>query len=286
MKKYAVGFIGYGNMAQAIVSGLVDKLSVCILKDAGFKLKIAVSDPDAEKLARAPKGVAVTSDNTLLVDSCDVIVLAVKPQMSEEALKGLDFTGKILISIMASISTATIAKLTGRATDKIVRVMPNLNARIGAAYSTYCTTGLTKGEARLVENMIFSFGDAREVDEKYMNATTGIGGSGPAFAFMFIKAYYEAALKRGVPRAIALEMALCTIRGSVALIEETYRTDCEHDCGNVDFDGLVKSVCSKGGTTIEGVNYLNEHNFEAVVTEAIDRAVARAEEMGKANEER
>ena len=64
MKKYAVGFIGYGNMAQAIVSGLVDKLSVCILKDAGFKLKIAVSDPDAEKLARAPKGVAVTSDNT------------------------------------------------------------------------------------------------------------------------------------------------------------------------------------------------------------------------------
>jgi len=286
MKKYAVGFIGYGNMAQAIVSGLTDKLSVYLLKDAGFKLRIAVSDPDADKLAKAPKRVAVTSDNVALVDSCDVIVLAIKPQMAAEVLRDLDFTGKIVISIMASVSTVALKKLTGRTTDKIVRVMPNLNARVGSAYSTYCTTGLNKCEARLVENMLFSFGDVREVDEKFMNVTTGIGGSGPAFAFMFIDALYNAALDYGVPCDVALEMAVSTIRGSANLIEATYRQDGEYIDEKANIDELVRSVCSKGGTTIEGVNYLNENHFENVVGEAIKRAIARAEEMGKANEER
>lgn len=286
MKKYTVGFIGYGNMSQAIVAGLTDELSVYLLKDAGFKLKITVSDPDNEKLAKAPKCVVTTSDNVALVHACDVIVLAIKPQMATEVMRNLDFTGKIVISIMASVSTITIEKLTGHTTDKIVRVMPNLNARAGSAYSTYCTAGLDNREAKLVENILYSFGDARKVDEKYMNTTTGIGGSGPAFAFMFLEAYYNAALNRGIPNDVALEMAVSTIRGSANLIEETYQKDGEYSKDKANIDELVKSVCSKGGTTIEGVNYLNENGFENIVVEAIERAIVRAEEMGKANEER
>ena len=286
MKKYTVGFIGYGNMSQAIVAGLTDKLSVYLLKDAGFKLKIAVSDPDSEKLAKAPKGVLIMSDNVALVNSSDVIILAIKPQMAAEAMRNLDFTGKIVISIMASVSTIAIRKLSGYTTDKIVRVMPNLNARVGSAYSTYCTTGLDNREVKLVEKILYSFGDARKIDEKFMNTTTGIGGSGPAFAFMFLEAYYNAALNRGIPNDVALEMAVSTIRGSADLIEETYLKDGEYSKDRADIDELVKSVCSKGGTTIEGVNYLNENGFENIVTEAIERAIIRAEEMGKANEER
>ena len=286
MKKYTVGFIGYGNMAQAIVSGLTDKLSVYLLKDAGFKLKIAVSDPDAEKLSTAPKCVAVTNDNVAIVESCDVVVLSIKPQIAAEVLQGLDFSGKIVVSIMASVSTVALRKLTGHTTEKIVRVMPNLNARVGNAYSTYCTTGLNNGEARLIKSILCSFGEAREVDEKFMNVTTGIGGSGPAFAFMFIDAFYNAALRRGVPDDVALEMAVSTIRGSVNLIEATFCRDHEAVGEKADIDELVRSVCSKGGTTIEGVNYLNDNHFESVIEEAIYRAVARAEEMGKSNEER
>lgn len=286
MKKYTVGFIGYGNMAQAIVAGLTDKLSVCLMKTAGFKLKIAVSDPDAEKLEKSPKCVAVTSDNVALVDSCEVIVLAIKPQIAVETLRNIDFSGKIVVSIMAGVSTTELRKLTGRTTDKIVRVMPNINAKVGSAYSTYCTTGLNNGEARLIENILFSFGDAREIDERFMNATTGIGGSGPAFVFMFVEALYKAALEYGIPCDVALEMAVYTIRGSANLIEATYDHGDESIREGADLSKLLEAVCSKGGTTIEGVKYLNENRFEDITIEAIKRTIARAEEMGKTNEER
>ena len=146
-------------------------------------------------------------------------------------------------------------------------------------------SGLNNCEARLVENILASFGEAREVDEKIMNATTGIGGSGPAFAFMFVEAFYNAALNYGVSYDVALEMAILTIRGSVDLIENTYQSNGKYIPEKANIDELVQSVCSKGGTTIEGVNYLNEKNFEDIVIEAIKRAVARAEEMGKTNEE-
>ena len=138
----------------------------------------------------------------------------------------------------------------------------------------------------MIENILFSFGDAREIDERFMNATTGIGGSGPAFVFMFVEALYKAALKYGIPCNVALEMAVYTIRGSANLIEAAYDRGDESIREGADLSKLVEAVCSKGGTTIEGVKYLNENRFEDITIEAIKRTIARAEEMSKTNEER
>ena len=191
MKKYAIGFIGYGNMAQAIVSALADDTSKVLIKNSGFKFDIAVSDTDVNKLADLPKKVFGTTDNAALVEACDVIVLAVKPQQAEQAIQGIDFGGKIVISIMASVTVEAIKTLTGNTADKIARVMPNLNARIGSAYSAYCTQGLDKDEKWLVQTILSVVGEARELSENQMNTATGLCGSGPAFVFKFIDALYR-----------------------------------------------------------------------------------------------
>lgn len=281
MKKYDVGFIGYGNMAQAIVSALSSRMGKWVLKQGGFKLRLAVSDIDSEKLLSAPKGVATTTDVKALVDNCDVVVCAIKPQHAKEALEGLDFTDKIVVSIMASVTIDAIKSLTGRKTDKIARIMPNLNARIGNSYSSYCTSGLSYEENELVRWMLSTFGGFCEIDEKLMNSATGLCGSGPAFVFKFIKALVDDAVKNGFSEKVATEMAVATVSGSVNLV--LYNLE-ENE--GVSLPSLINSVCSKGGTTIEGVKFLDENNFDEIVGGAVDKAAARAEEMSRENEKR
>lgn len=276
MKKYNVGFIGYGNMSQAIVAALKNPVSVKFLKYAGFKLNIAVSDNDANKLSDVPEGVKFTTDNQELISACDLIVLAVKPQNAAQAVDGLDFSGKIVMSIMASVTIKALSELINGKTDKIVRVMPNLNARIASAYSAFCVKGLSGEEYGLVKAILSTFGEADELKEEQMNAATGLSGSGPAFVFKFINALAEGGAENGLDKAQALKMALATVIGSAYLVESGE--------GGNDISELVKSVCSKGGTTIEGVKHLDENNFEKTVAQAVTKAVKRAEEMSKSNE--
>lgn len=276
MKKYTIGFIGFGNMAQAITSALVSDVSGALLKDAGIKMDVVVSDPDTAKLNMASERIVAVNDNCKLVSASDVIFIAVKPQVAREALKGLDFTNKLVVSIMASISLKLLAELTGGTANKLVRVMPNLNANVGAAFSTYCSRGLSIDEKLLVKALLSTFGEAQELDEELMNTSTGICGSGPAFVFKFINAFYDNGVKNGLSKSVAFKMALSTVIGSAYLVESKGE--------DVDIDHLVASVCSKGGTTIEGVNFLNANDFETVVETAIDKAIARAGEMSRDNE--
>lgn len=272
MKKYSVGFVGYGNMAQAITYALSSDISNRMLKSFGYKIKIAVSDPDVEKLKTAPERFARTTDNKSLIEACDIIFLAVKPQVAKSVLEGLDFTNKIVFSIMASVPICVINNLTENKAKAIVRVMPNLNARVGASYTTFCTNG-DEEIIRIAVALLSSFGQVKQIREEQMNISTGISGSGPAFVFKFINAFYKNAVKNGINKKTALEMALGTIIGSVNTVYARIDND------DVVLDELVDSVCSKGGTTIQGVNYLDESNFEDVVSTAIDKAIARAEEM-------
>ena len=276
MKKYNVGFIGYGNMSRAIVAALKNPVSVKLLKNAGFKLNIAVSDNDANKLSDVPGGIKFTTDNQELISACDLIVLAVKPQNAAQAVDGLDFSGKIVMSIMASVTIKALSELINGKTDKIVRVMPNLNAIIASAYSAFCVKGLSGEEYSLVKAILSTFGEADELKEEQMNAATGLSGSGPAFVFKFINALAEGGAENGLDKAQALKMTLATVIGSAYLVESGE--------GGNDISELVKSVCSKGGTTIEGVKHLDENNFEKTVAQAVTKAVKRAEEMSKSNE--
>ncbi len=277
MKKYTIGFIGYGNMAQAISNTLISAVTKDRLKRFGCKIKVIVSDNDETKLNLAPKDIIVTNNNSALVASSDIIFIAVKPQVAGEVLSGLDFTGKIVISIMASLTLDTLSHIIFGA-NKIVRVMPNLNAKIGSAYSTYCCFGLDKSEKTLVEVLLSSFGEVQFLDEKLMNVSTGICGSGPAFVFKFINAFYQNGIKNGLDKEVALDMALSTIIGSAYLVESFG--------DSVDIQSLISSVCSKGGTTIEGVKHLDFANFENIVSDSIDCSIVRAEELSKENEKR
>lgn len=282
MKKYKIGFIGYGNMAQSIVKSLANKDVIKSLPPLiRCKFDLCVSDPDDAKLMCAPKGVTTTKSNNELVAKSDYVVIAVKPQSAEKALSGLDFTGKVVLSIMAGTSVKKLEKLTK--SNKIVRVMPNLNARIGQAASAYCTSGVSAEEERVALAILLSFGSASRVEEDQMDAFTGLCGSGPAFVFKFISAYVQNAIENGFSRSDAVEMAISTIAGSVNLISHTLSK--ADDDPLLIIKELVTAVCSKGGTTIEGVNYLDENEFEGIVVGAIAKATARAKEMTKANEE-
>lgn len=280
MKKYNVGFIGYGNMARAIVDSMCGDFGKMALKELGYKVRIAVTDVDADKLTDLPSGVVAVGSNAELVASSDVVFLAIKPQHAPEALKGLDFSGKIVVSIMASVSIETIARLTGYATIQIVRVMPNLNARIGMAISAYCAEGLELDERKFIETLLKTFGECTELIESHMNAATGLCGSGPAFVFKFVDALIQGGMADGLTREDATYLAICTVLGSVSLLEDEFFN------GTLDIDALIASVCSKGGTTLRGVEHLDGCGFEAAVAGAVNKATARAEEMSAENEKR
>jgi pyrroline-5-carboxylate reductase len=272
MKTFNLGVIGCGNMARAIIGRLASGGMDGFLKREGARLLISVSDSDADQLKkiedRGYKNVTTLLDNAALVKASDFVLLAVKPQSFADAVKYLNFTDKTLISIMAGVSVNKLCAVT--AAQKIVRVMPNLNAQIGESFNAYCPRGLSESEEAFVNALLGGFGAAVKVEERMLNAVTGVAGSGPAFVFMFIDAFISAAEGYGFSPFEARQAALTTIIGSARHIERS---------PDADIGALINSVCSKGGTTIEGVNFLRESDFESTVKTAIDRAVRRAGEL-------
>ncbi len=278
MKKYNIGFIGYGNMAKAITDKLLSEDGQAMLADSEYALTVIAYDTDDGKFTDAQPELIRASNNAELVEKSDIVFIAVKPQNAQAALCGLDFSGKIAVSIMASVKLKTLNEYLGGKTDKLVRVMPNLNARIGAACTAFCCEGLSEEEKQVIATILYSFGDVAELKEEQMNAATGLCGSGPAFVFMFIDALRESGVQNGLNESVALKMAISTVMGSAMLID-SYGD-------SVDIAALVRSVCSKGGTTIEGVNRLNESDFGKIAADAVTKAVKRAEEMSAENEKR
>lgn len=267
--KIRLTVIGCGNMARAIIDGLTSPASKAVLKSNGDVFDITVTDTQEKNLMPMRDVCRVSLDNALAVKDCGYVLIAVKPQNAESALSSLELSDKVVISIMAGVTVDKLKKLTG--SQKIMRVMPNLNARVGEAMSAYVASGLSAEEKRVAIEILGSFGRFAEVEESDMDAVTGITGSGPAFVFMTIKAFYDEAVSRGFSPELAKEFAVQTVIGS-ALTAERHEGD---------FDTLISSVCSKGGTTIEGVNYLNENNYTDIVRTAISKAIARSEEMSK-----
>ncbi len=275
MKKVNLGIIGCGNMALAIIMGIAAGGMDEYLKKEKAELFITVSDPDPAQLEKAAatgyERLTLTQMNDVLCESSDYVLLAVKPQSAAQALENAALKDKVVISIMAGVTAAKIRALSG--SDKVVRVMPNLNAQIGKSLNSYASLNLSAPEEAFTGALLASFGENVKIPEERINAATGIAGSGPAFVFMFVKAFKDVAVKYGFSEADAITLAAKTVMGSA---EHIYKAG-----AGLDIDKLVGSVCSKGGTTIEGVNFLREKEFESVVCEAIERAVKRAEELGR-----
>lgn len=255
-----VGFIGTGNMASAIIKGVVESGKI--------KEEIAVFDINADKAQSLSVlyGVKVFSSAEEIAKKCDKVILSVKPNIFSSLLPAIGELLKVNDPLIISIAAGkTLNYISGLLPydARIVRVMPNINAKVGAAVSAYCGNERA-GEADLnfVKNLCESFGIALNIEEKLFSAYSAIGGCSPAYAYMFIDSLARAAVKNGMTKAQALQVAAGTVLGSAKMILESD----EHPWA------LVDQVCSPGGTTIEGVAALQKGSFESLVGSAVDAA--------------
>ena len=258
------GFIGAGNMASAMISGLVSSGTL-----EGEDL--AVFDICAEKSKKLSEkfGLKVFESADGLAESCDRVVLSVKPNMLAAVISPLrdiiEERNPLVISIAAGKPLSFLEERL-HSSVRLVRVMPNINAAVGEAVSAFCPNkNATEEDVAFVGEMCRSFGTSVALSENMFPLFGVIGGCSPAFAYMFIDAMARAAVKHGMPKAQALEICAQAVLGSAKMILETKEHPME----------LTDRVCSPGGTTIEGVLSLQKNGFEAAVAAAVDAAVEK-----------
>lgn len=278
MNPMKIGFIGLGNMATAIIGGLLRESTVL----AGGGEAVTAADiigsakTEATRQARAGQfGIAVTASNREVAETADVLVLAVKPQFFPEVIAEVREAVRpetLVISIAAGLSLERIAGLFNRDADamRLIRCMPNTPALVNAGCTAVCPgTGATEADVALCLSLVGSFGRGIVSPERLMDAASAVAGSSPAFVFMFIEALADGAVEAGMPRAQAYEFAAAAVAGSAQLVLETGRHPGD----------LKDMVCSPGGTTIEGVKALESRAFRAACMEAIEACVARAKAL-------
>ena len=263
------GFIGAGNMASAIIRGMTIGTKSYDGKDIFITSKSGTS---ARKLAETCGATAVTTAAEVVAAS-DVLVLAVKPHILVAVLPALkeEIAAKkpLVVSIAAGKGLAYLAELLPEGTP-VVRIMPNINAKIGAATSGLCANALVTAEQKaVVREMFATIGAVIEVEESQFGIFTVLAGSAPAFAYLYMDALARAAVKAGMSKKQALEIAAATVEGSAKMVLESG----EHPMS------LVDQVCSPGGTTIEGVAALQANGFEATLTKAFDAVLEKDKRM-------
>lgn len=266
-KKTTIGFIGAGNMAKAIFSGMLQK-KAC---DAG---SIIVSRRDKNALALLEKeyGIYGTTDNREVVNKADIVFLAVKPQKLKEVIMEIaPFIRKeqIFVSIAAGKTISFMEE--GFGTEvKLIRAMPNTPAQAGEGCISFCANQNTdRKEIELVKQMFDCCGTSYEIEEGLMDVAGAVAGSAPAFLFMFMEAMADAAVLGGMPRELAYKMAAQTVKGSGKLMQETG----EHP------GSLKDMVCSPAGTTICGVKVLEERGMRGAVMGALDSCIQKSKKI-------
>jgi pyrroline-5-carboxylate reductase len=262
------GFVGAGKMASALARGFV----AAGLTDAS---RITAFDPvrsAADAFAQACGGRIVES-NAEVASAADVILLAVKPQQVKavcgELSGGVD--GKLVVSIAAGVTLATLAQSLDRGA-RLVRVMPNTPCLIGRGASAFALgPGATADDGALVERLLGAVGRAYRLDEKLLDAVTGLSGSGPAFVYVMIEALSDGGVRMGLPRDVALGLAAQTVLGAAAMVLETG----EHP------GQLKDQVTSPGGTTIAGLQALETGAVRGDLIAAVEAATRRSVELGR-----
>lgn len=252
-----IGFIGCGNMASAMIGG--------ILKNGVFqKEEIIVSNltEEGSRKSREKLGVVTTMDNREVVKNAKIIILAVKPQFYEEVIsevKDLFTPEHMVIGIAPGKTLAWLEEKCGQPL-KIVRLMPNTPAQAGEGMTGACINEkVTEGDLEQVLAITNSFGCTEVVPERLMDAVGAVSGCSPAYVFMFIEAMADAAVAQGMPRKQAYRFAAQAVLGSAKLVMETGLHPGE----------LKDMVCSPAGSTIEGVRTLERLGFRSAVFEAL-----------------
>ncbi|WP_425397980.1 pyrroline-5-carboxylate reductase [Aeoliella sp.] len=270
MANYKYGFIGAGRMATALACGLVEaKLAT--------PAEIVASDPsEAGRAAFAEQvaGCTVETNNTKVSTSSATVVLAVKPQAMTAVLAGLGETaanGPLFVSIAAGVTLEKLeAGLGGDA--RVVRVMPNTPCLVGRGASGYAGgSRATADDLKRVADLLEAVGIALELPEHLLDAVTGLSGSGPAFVYTMIEALSDGGVLAGLPRNVAHQLAVQTVLGAAQMVATTGQHPAE----------LRDAVTSPGGTTIAGLEALEQGGMRAAVVAAVKAATSRSRELGQ-----
>lgn len=266
-----IGFIGCGNMAQAMIGGIVKSGLV-------EAERVIASNMHPEKLEKISDeyGIEISRNNKMVAESADIIILAVKPNMYSAVIN--EIKGNIkpevtIVSIAAGITIEFIEKAFEKSI-KVVRTMPNTPALVGEGMSAICHNINVKSEDLEEVLAIFeSFGKVELIDEKLMDAIPAVSGSSPAYVYMFIEALADGAVLDGIPREKAYKLAAQSVLGAAKMVMET----------GMHPGALKDSVCSPGGTTIEAVYTLEKNNFRGSIISAMQSCTNKTKLMSNSN---
>ncbi len=262
-----IGFIGLGNMAKAMIGGMLQKGMVQPEEIIGSAKTAATG----EKMAKE-YGIVIKKSNAEVATEAEVLVLAVKPQFFGEVIEEIKDCVKpetLIISIAAGKTLEWIENAFAKSI-KLVRCMPNTPALVGEGCTGVCVNEqVSEQEKEYSVQLMESFGKASVVPEQLMDAVGAVSGSSPAYVFMFIEAMADAAVAAGMPRAQAYEFAAQAVYGSAKLVLESGKHPGE----------LKDMVCSPGGTTIQGVRILEEKGMRAAVMDALTACVEKSKKL-------
>ncbi|OIU71544.1 pyrroline-5-carboxylate reductase [Rossellomorea aquimaris] len=263
-----IGFIGCGNMAQAILGGILKADIV----DRSAVMTSARSDATRKKVAEEFQ-VECTEDNLTVAGFSDILFLSIKPDQYEKVIAEIKDEVKedvIIVTIAAGITLDWVEARFDKAV-KVVRTMPNTPSLVGEGMTAYCMNNrLTQEELKEVSTILGSFGKAEAVEESLMDAIPAVSGSSPAYVFMFIEALADGAVLQGLPRKQAYEMAAQAVLGAAKMVLETGTHPGE----------LKDAVCSPGGATIEAVAALEKNGFKGSILAAMEACGRKSTSLG------
>ena len=269
IKGQKVGFIGGGNMGEALIKGV---LAANLVPPEA----IYASDVRIERLRSLDQqyGVQLTEDNAELVRQADIVILAVKPQIMAPVVRQIASAvtrKKLLISIAAGVSTATIRAALGK-DARLIRVMPNTPALVLEGVTAIAKAeGLEPGDLDTAGEIFSAVGRVVTLDEDLMDAVTGLSGYGPAYVAIVVESLADGGVRMGLDRITAMTLATQTVLGAAKLMLET----------GMHPGALKDMVSSPGGTTIAGIAALEEGGLRHNLIRAVERATQRSRELGR-----
>ncbi|WLR51339.1 pyrroline-5-carboxylate reductase [Bacillus tianshenii] len=264
-----IGFIGCGNMAQAIIKGMVEA-KVAAPED------IMASAMSEETLHHVQESlnIQVTKRNSEVAEYSDILFLAVKPNQYASIIAEIEALIKettIIVTIAAGIDLKFMEQTFGRKI-KAIRTMPNTPSLVGEGMSAICANEyVTDDDLKAVLKLFESFGKAEVIDESLMDAIPAISGSSPAYVYMFIESLADGGVKQGIPREQAYKLAAQAVLGAAKMVLET----------DLHPGALKDQVCSPGGATIEAVTALEKNNFRGSILSAMESCTKKAKGLSE-----
>ncbi|XP_014234162.1 pyrroline-5-carboxylate reductase 3 [Trichogramma pretiosum] len=273
LKEINIGFVGGGNMAQAIAFGLLKKK--CVNPE-----NIWVSSRTEETLNKWKEfdsNIHTTLNNADVIENCEYIFLAVKPHILVDALKtcvpqGKDkLPQKLFISVLVGTTLEVLTKELKILNENpsVIRSMPNTPLMVSEGITVYCCSNTSKEDEIIVKLLFSILGLCQDIPESLMNSVGGLSGSGPAYAYMIIEALADGAVRKGVPRALANKCAAQVLVGAGRMVLETGKHPGQ----------LKDEVCSPGGSTITGIHEMERGGVRASMMNAVEAAVGRSDEL-------